>query len=41
MQNLDSVPLLLLLIGIIALLSVIIELGYQLGKRLGDGAGPE
>lgn len=39
MQNLDSVPLLWLLIGIIALLSVIIELGYQLGKRLGSEQG--
>ncbi|MGI9243046.1 MAG: hypothetical protein ACR2RV_19770 [Verrucomicrobiales bacterium] len=39
MQSLDAVPLPLLLLGIIALLSVIIEIGYQLGKRIGGEQG--
>ena len=39
MQSLDAIPLPLLLIGIIALLSVIIEIGYQLGKRIGGEQG--
>jgi hypothetical protein len=39
MLNLDSVPPLLLLVGIVVGLSAIIELGYQVGRRLGRERG--